>query len=803
MNYLYWSGGFLLGNCILQQLPRLPSYPAIIGLLLFGCLLFFLNSFLNPFLNKSLNLKWKPKHFSAGIAGLCLGFLWGFLWTWGWSSYYLNQQLPAELIKQNVEVVGQVASIPQRSAQHVSFNFRVQEVTFNQQSYSAPKFIRLSWYKNGYSKIPVTIPDLKVGQTWRFVVRMKPPYSFSSPGALDFSQHLFAKRIGATGYVYTQYPTELLSTEVGIQDYINHIRERVWRDLLDVFQGGAQTGMVSAFVLGETSNITPEEWRILQMTGTTHLIAVSGLNIGLIAVMVLMMVHFVWRHIPALTERYPPKIVGSFVGLVAGFIYTALAGFAIPTQRALIALAVVMLGIIQLRSSAHIYVFATAVTLILLYDPLATLSMSFWLSYLAVAAIFYLMAGRTFRTNDLTTKCYQWMYFQFAISLLLAPLTLWFFQQAPLISPLANAVATPWVSFVVVPLSLLGSLFLYIWKSLGIEILRLATYAMQGVWHVLVWMSEWPYANWEYSINKTWIFISVIIGVLLLLLPRGISGRWYGLIGLFPLCLTANPQPEYGEVWLDVLDVGQGLSTVVRTQNHILIYDTGDDFSERLNAGSAIVLPFLRKQGANKIDALILSHDNKDHTGGTPAILERVPVDTIYVGEKLKFIKSKTLPCEAGQQWEWDGVLFMMLHPEPEDKLEHKWDDNDASCVIRISAGLHSVLLTGDIESAAEKSLLKKRPGQLTSNIIIAPHHGSRSSSTVKFIQQVNPQYVIFPAGYLNRFNFPNEKIVARYEQQGVTQFTTATLGTIHVEFNANSMSIPTGYRQEYQRYWH
>ncbi|MFI4955048.1 MAG: DNA internalization-related competence protein ComEC/Rec2 [Gammaproteobacteria bacterium] len=782
MNYLIWSSGFALGNWILQQLPMLPSiYLLGIGIVLGLIVLFF---------------SWKYRYKS--LASIICGFMVGFGWTWGWAGYYLDLQLPKELIKENVQLVGQIATIPQLYAHHVTFNFRVQSVSYQGKHYPAPRYIRLSWYADTYSKAPVPIPHLQVGQTWNFTVRLKPPHSFASPGAGDYSQHLFSQHIGAVGYIYTRIPPELITEKTLWPDWVNMQREDLWERLNSTLNAQPQSGIIAALALGERGNITQDEWKILQATGTSHLVAISGLHVGLVAGLVLTAVTFVWRFLPSLTERFPASVAGSLLGLVIALIYSALAGFAVPTQRALIMLVLVMYGMLQQRASARIYTFASAVVIVLLYDPLATLSISFWLSYIAVAAIFFTMAGRQIKSIQPAARWREWGHLQWGISCLLTPVTLWFFQQTPLVSPLANAIAIPWVSFIVVPLTLVGSLMLYFWDGLGNALLQLALFSMQLCWYVLEWFATWPYATWQFSLTNPWIFACISVSTIILLVPKGVPGRYYGVIGLLPLWLMQMPRPAYGEVWIDVLDVGQGLATVVRTAQHSLLYDAGEAFSERLNAGSAVILPFLRSHGVQTLDALIISHDNKDHSGGAEPILEQFPVKTLYAGDNWRTPLAKAIPCKVGQQWDWDGVTFTMLHPDVKDN----WHGNNASCVLKISSGQHSALFTGDIESGGERSLLQKQPDLLPSTIIIAPHHGSRSSSTVKFLQQVQPEYVIFPAGYLNRFNFPNPKIVERYQQVGAVMLVTATHGTIHLAFDANEVAIPVGFRQQYRRYW-
>jgi competence protein ComEC len=700
--------------------------------------------------------------------------------------------LPPEMIKKDVQVIGQIASIPQYNDRSVSFNFRIEEVFFEDKEYHAPRFIRLQWYEK--------TPELKVGQTWKFHVRLKPPHSFASPGASDYSRHLFSQHIGATGYVHAKIAPQLLDTKIHWRDRVNQWRENLWHHLQETIGKEAQAGIIAALAIGERANITLPEWKILQATGTSHLVAISGLHVGLVAGLVLALMTQVWKWFPTLSERYPSAIVASICALFAAVIYAALAGFAVPTQRALIMLTLVMYGIIQRRNSARIYTLATAVVIVLLWDPLATLSISFWLSFVAVACIFYLIQGRQIYLHQVEqSRWYEWGYLQLSLSFILIPVTLWFFQQASLVSPLANAIAIPWVSFIVVPLTLIGSVMMYVWMPLAEIILQGATYSMQAVWYLLSWFAEWPYAIWQFTLANPWIFASISLGFIIVLLPRGMPGKWLGICGLLPLWFLHPAKPAPGEVWLDVLDVGQGLATLVRTAEHTLLFDTGDYFSERLDAGTAVILPFLRHQGIESIDTLIISHDNADHSGGAASILQNVAVKEVYAGDHWVTPYATVAPCHAGQEWEWDGVLFTMLHPNAADT----WEGNNASCVLKISRGNYAALLTGDIERQAEKSLLLNQGENLRANVMVVPHHGSRTSSLAQFIKKVDPDYAIFPAGFLNRFRFPSKEVMKRYEQQGATALITATYGTIHVVFDAERLAIPRGFKQEYRRYWH
>lgn len=782
MNFLIGCITFVLGNLIVQQLSELPVLWMFLIIFFIGVILFLFTYYYRCF-------KW-----ASVIAGLLLGFT----WTYGWASYHLADQLPEEWIKKDVQVIGQVISIPQYYSHHVSFRFRVEAIMYQGKRYSSPHYLQLSWYEDQYNPSPVPIPELKTGQTWKLTVRLKPPQGFASPFASDHSQYLFSQHIGAVGYVYTKHPPELLSEKIGWRDRINHYRETLAKEMREILYEKKQSGIIEALAIGEKSNITTEEWKVLQATGTSHLVAISGLHIGLVAGLVLGLSVFMIKRFSFFNSRYPSIIISSFFALAAAIIYSALAGFAIPTQRALIMLSLVTLCLISQRSFARIYTFAAAWVLVLLWDPLATLSVSFWLSFIAVGTLFYLLSGKLLKSGK-KERIKEWAHFQWGISVLLIPVTLWFFQQTPLVSPIANAIAIPWVSFVVVPLTLLGCFFINIVSPLGVLFLEWAAYAMQAIWFLMEWFASWPYATWQYTLPNMAVFFSLIMAVIILFLPKGFPGRFFSVIAFLPVLFINLPRPNIGEVWIDILDVGQGLAVVARTANHILLYDSGDQFSDRLNAATAVILPFLRGTGVQQLDVLTISHSDRDHMGGANTLLQEIPIKKLIAGDRWKTQYAYAFPCYGESSWIWDEVLFTFLHPHPEDS----WEGNNASCVLKISSGSHSVLLTGDIESAAEKRLLTEQFSALSSTFLIAPHHGSRTSSTLKFVKAVNPDYVIFPAGYLNRFRFPNAKIVERYIEQGALAFTTATHGTIRLVFDAQQFASPLGFREQFKRYWH
>jgi competence protein ComEC len=394
---------------------------------------------------------------------------------------------------------------------------------------------------------------------------------------------------------------------------------------------------------------------------------------------------------------------------------------------------------------------------------------------------------------------WKWGRVQWVIAIGLLPLSLLFFQRVSIIAPIANSIVVPWVSFLVVPFVLLAVIFSGISESLGTIMLEITDWQLDRLWQFLEYLAYIPMAQWSYALPSLWVLAPVLIAVLLLLAPRGFPSRNLAGIYILPLFLVQSALPEREEVWLHLLDVGQGLATVVRTRNHVLVYDTGPKFSDTFNTGSAVVIPFLRQAGISKIDTLVVSHGDNDHIGGAADITAMMAVKNIFSGELEKIDWTTATSCIKGTSWQWDGVNFQFIHP-PESKTFKR---NDRSCVLRIQAPGGSVLLTGDIHRKSEKYLLKHHKSMLNADILVAPHHGSKTSSGWEFVSEVNPKIVLFPVGYRNRFGHPRQEVVGRYEKTGSKIYDSATHGAISIKISPNSgISMPKAYRIAEKRYW-
>jgi competence protein ComEC len=346
---------------------------------------------------------------------------------------------------------------------------------------------------------------------------------------------------------------------------------------------------------------------------------------------------------------------------------------------------------------------------------------------------------------------------------------------------------------------LLGTLLLWPLPVVAGVLLNLVEALLQWTLAGLHWVAQWPLASGHLPQLPGWVWLAAAAGVLLFLAPRGLPGRWLGGVLLLPALLVRPAVPDPGEVWLDVLDVGQGLAAVVRTHEHTLVYDTGPRFSKRFDAGSAVVVPFLRSAGVGRIDLLILSNGDSDHAGGAHALAEALALERVLSGEPQQIAQLTTKQCAAGEDWSWDGVYFRLLHPRASDR----WEGNNSSCVLSVENAAGRVLFPGDIEAPAERRLVERSFGQLSSRILLAPHHGSATSSTRPLVDAVRPEYVVFSTGYRNRYGFPKAAVEDRWRSVGARILNTSDSGAISFRLSPQGTLMgPVLQRLEHRRYW-
>jgi len=742
---------FLSGSLLLQTFQVLPGQSWLVACMFLAAVLAGLNKW---------RLLWLPL---------------GFVWAAVVANNHWAQQLPESLAGIDIPVQGRIVGLPDQTGQKARFDFIVEKSELK-----LPHKLRLSGYH--------AEQKLTAGQHWVFTVRLKPPHGNLNPGGFDYERWLFTQGIGATGYV-RPYPKPKLMGQDPPWRNIDVLRQTI-SDRLDA--NLADAGMIKALTIGEGSGIGQDQWEVFRKTGTIHLVVISGSHIGMVAGLVYWLVQKCWAWTGYL--RWPPQRVAAWAAMAAGLFYAALAGFSVPSQRAAIMLVVFMVAIIQQRPVRPFNALAIALLAVLFYDPLAVLAPGFWLSFLAVALIVFTVAGRLGKPSLwLETVKINWV-----TSIGLSPLLLWFFQQVSLCSPLANFIAVPVIGLFVVPLALLGVVLLFVHEGLAGGLLLALDSVLQALHAVLAMMAAWPLAVFDHPQPPFWALWFALPGIALLLAPRGIPGRWLGLIMLLPLLATEPKKPAYGEMELTLLDVGQGLALTVQTSGHWLVYDTGAKYSEEYDSGLTVLVPFLRNRGVTRLDGLVISHGDNDHIGGAGSLLQAIPARTILtsVPEKLPGHPAKS--CKTGQSWAWDGVGFEMLSPGEEPFLK----ENDNSCVLKITGKSGAVLLTGDIEKTAESWLVDRYGPGLRAEVLIAPHHGSKTSSSLGFLRAVGPGLVVIPAGYRNPFGHPHKKVLARYQSNRMVSANTAEDGALTVITGRDHAPLLRKFRETDGKYW-
>ena len=478
---------------------------------------------------------------------------------------------------------------------------------------------------------------------------------------------------------------------------------------------------------------------------------------------------------------------------MAALFYAALAGFSIPTQRAMIMLSILMFSIGMRRNVKTLNIFALALLAVLLADPMSVLSTGFYLSFLAVFCIVYVLSARLGRENRLKSS----FKIHAVVALSLLPVLLFFFQKVSIIAPIANMIAVPLVSFIVVPLSLLALPLLELAPEIAAIILQFVDVVLQALWQILGYLVDLPMASIIRPKPLLWQMIVAMLGVLLLLAPRGVPGRYLGIFLLLPVLLVQSDKPGPGEMNLTLLDVGQGLSVVVETAEHSLVFDTGARFSDKFDMGRNVVLPFLHYRHITKLDKLIISHADNDHIGGARALLSSISVRQVLSSVPDQLSAFDAVLCYAGYTWQWDQVRFRFLSPT-ERSFQN---ENDNSCVLRIDTDWSSVLLTGDIEKTAEDYLVQHASDNLQADILIAPHHGSKTSSSAEFLTLVKPDIILIPADSPNRFGFPHAEVLARYKMMAAQYFITGKTGAISIKFR-NTKNEFEIHRELHGHYW-
>ncbi|MDP2266433.1 MAG: DNA internalization-related competence protein ComEC/Rec2 [Thiobacillus sp.] len=766
---------FCFGVWLLQQQAALPSARWLWVLPLLSAALL-LPTFSHTFFNTVRRL---------GIALLCAAL--GFAWAAWRADLRLADRLPDHWQGVDLTVMGVVSDLPQINARGERFVLDVEQVI----TPNAPSLKRIQltryWPRKGDR-----IPTVRAGERWQFTVRLKRPYGTHNPHGFDLEAWMLERGIAGSGYVRdTPQPQRIDARAATPGAWIAATRAAIRERIVLTLGDAPYAGVIAALVIGDQRSIPHDQWRSFTRTGVNHLLSISGLHVTMIAALAGWMVAFGWRRWPRAAERLPARQAGLLAAVLAACAYAVLAGFQVPAQRTLFMLGVLALAFWGRREPRPFSALTWALFAVLLIDPWAVLSAGFWLSFGAMAVILWVTFGRV----ALPDKLRGWVTVQAAVTLALAPALLLLFQQVSIVSPLANAVAIPVVSWLVTPLALLGVVVPSLWHVAG--------WIMDWLGQGLVWASTLPWAVAARPAPDGWATLLAVVGTVWLLLPRGFPLRVLGGLLWLPLMFPQQANVAPNSFQADMIDVGQGTAILIRTANHALLYDTGPAFADS-DSGERIIVPYLRASGVGELSGVMVSHDDNDHSGGLQSVLRDMPAGWLLHGlpatSPLLTAAPKPRQCYRGQQWQWDGIHFEILNPPATAYTESSRRDNDFSCVLKVSVGKQSLLITGDAERRGELELMESG-ADLSATVLVAGHHGSRTSSLTEFVEQVRPSMVVFNVGYRNRFNHPHPQVVARYREVNARVLRSDTSGLIQLAFDETGVTA-SEYHPSHRRYW-
>ncbi|RJS95374.1 DNA internalization-related competence protein ComEC/Rec2 [Salinisphaera sp. Q1T1-3] len=699
--------------------------------------------------------------------GLVVGVAIVAAWTLIDAHARLDERLPVTADGSRVWVTGRVSGLPEAGPFRTRFVFDVA---------ASGRRIRLSWYRDA--------PAIAPGDCLRLRIKRSTPHGSANPGEFDYTGWLWREGIDATGYV----------REAGRCDKppawtLDRLRAAALARLAPTLAGNPMRGIVEALTLGVRQHISDAQWRVLRATGTSHLVAISGLHIGLIAGLLFGLAR--WLALRGRSSAYHARWIACIAAFVGACAYAGLAGWALPTQRALVMVAAGLLALATARDISGGRALAWAALLVVFVDPPAVTAPGFWLSFTAVGWLIWIANGAR------GAWWQRWIGFQLGLMFVLTPVTLWFFGQASVIAPIINAILIP-ASVVFVPAVLVTALAALVVPTLGGPLLSGVAWLLGKGWYLLALAAEAPHVAVSHVLASATVLGAAMAGLCWLALPLPMRLRTLGVLMCLPLVLGYRPGqapiPD-GAFRLTVLDVGQGLASVVRTAHHTLVFDAGPAYRTGFDAGRMIVVPYLRHIGRTSVDRLLISHGDMDHIGGAAAI-----VDTLSVARRLG--AGSDTPCHAGMHWRWDGVRFAIRSPLPN---EGDLPDarNNRSCVLRISGPRGSALLTGDIEAEGERLMVDRAvPHSLASDVLVVPHHGSATSSSPALLAAVAPRVAIVSSGWHNRWHFPRPVVVARYRRHDIALYNTAVSGAIDVRWTADGVLSVQRWRVRHARFW-
>lgn len=834
---------FALGAWCLQQCASLPSFAACCALTVAAGLTLAATG--AGRLHAKLALL-------TPLAVLALGLAGGFDWAAWRAAQYLQTSLPLALEQRDLTVEGVVRGLPEPQAYGTRFVFQVSRYETagdaalsslagpaarfgaTQLPAALPRTVLLTWYASqtahpaSAAAASAGPPQLLPGQRWRLTVRLRRPHGNANEFGFDHERWMLERDLRATGAVRPGPPPQWLGerrdwSPAALVDAIDRLRARLRQRIETVLAGAPHAGVIVALATGAQSAISQQDWQRFTQTGTNHLVAISGLHVSMVAGLAAWLAGWAWRNAARigwpLPLLRPAQHIAALAGVLAGGAYIALAGFGVPAQRAWWMLVAAAAAILSGRDTGVTSVLAWALGLVVLTDPWAVAAPGLALSFGAVGTVLLAAAGQRRRRQPHAATgvggwpARIWQHLKSALQLhgvvtvALVPLSVAWFAQVPLVGVPANLLAIPWVSLLVTPLVLLGVLLP----------IPLDGWAYQGAQQLVGWLAAYfdllrlpAWALWRVPSPGPLAFLLALGGIGWWLMPRGWPLRHYGLLLLAPLLWPYRATPALGEFRATVLDVGQGGSTLIETATHQLLFDAGPG-PESTDAGQRVVLPFLQTHGIETLDLLMISHGDSDHAGGAAAVLDGFkvaslrasvpPAHRLWQQAQAAGVVDRDL-CRAGSHWTWDAVQFEVLWPAtaPDPAAP-----NQTACVLRVSNRAHAILLSADIEAAAEQALIARvaalEPGRLAAEVLLAPHHGSKTSSTTAFLAAIMPREVVFQVGYRNRFHHPHPSVVARYRALGATLFRSDADGEVRFETDQAVLDAAR-YRSWHRRYW-
>ncbi len=657
-----------------------------------------------------------------------------------------------------------------------------------------PRRLRMSWYQ------PPDLPS--AGELWRLQVKLRRPHGYANPHSFDYEGWLFRKGIGATGYVLDDGENQQLrALPAGL---ISRIRGHFVARVAALLPDDDAAAVLMAIGVGARHKITREQWDRYAASGTSHLMAISGLHIGLAAGSIFLLCRVMLA--PFCTRRNV-RDLAALVAILAAGAYAMVSGMAVPAQRALLMALVIAFALAFRRRIPIGAMLAIPGLVIFLFDPIAILLPGFMLSFAAVG-ILYVCGQQFFRQTvfhvgqfaaPIATNTRRLVYLQFALLAGLFPLTVFVFDRVAIAAPLVNLLALPIFNFFTVPLCLFGMLLDGPLQAAGDTLLRWAYESIRIVLMLVKFVAERPQLRISIPAFGSAFALVAVLPLLHVILPFGWPGRRLAWIAIVAVLLYKPPPPPAGCLDYSVLDVGQGLAVVLRTRQHVLLYDTGPAFRSGTNTADLVIMPFLQNVGVERLDKLIVSHADQDHAGGLKSLLRKYETDQVLVGEAVEQSQTPQIQCTAGVHWTWDEVRFEILHP----RNSSAWEGNNRSCVVLVSIGSTRLLLTGDIEAPVE-TLLVHASGLTRADIVLVPHHGSATSSSSPFVAALQPALAVVSAGFGNRWGMPRADVVQRWEHAGASVLNTAMEGAISQRICSSGGVGPVHRaRVDSRKYWH